>query len=176
MIFSVISLILKLYNTAIMLFVATLFIIILSTKQMYYVFKGDEAIRKEIEHLFEETFESNALNKKIQLFETYCKGWKSIYMEQSEVDFQEYKENFFKFYWRLFKTGDTNCIKNLCNHTKDLIQGLLISSNNTKKKQGIKFIEEVYSGLRFLDSKQFENISAMKEFFLISEVTKDFLA
>lgn len=175
MLLSVLALILNLYNTAIMIFVATLFIIIWSTKQIYHVFKGDKAVKMDIEKFFDETFESTSNEKKMHLFETYCKGWKSIYMEQTEVDFQDYKETFFNFYWKLFKAGDSSIIKILCNSTKDLIEGLLISANNTKKKQGIKFIEDVYCALRLLDSKQFEDTSFLEEFVLLSDVVKEFL-
>ena len=173
---SVVFLILHLYNSAIMLFVATLFIIIWSTKQMHYVFKGDEAIRNDIEHIFKKTFESDGRNKKkMQLFGAYCKGWMTLYMEQSKVNFQDYKNNFFMFYHKLLKTVDSESMRTLCNITQNLIRGLLISSNITKKKQGIEFLKDVYITFTFLDAKQFPNVSAMKEFVIIAEIIKEFL-
>ena len=168
-----ISLIFNFYNTVIMLFVATLFIILWSTVKMYYVFKGDEAIRHDIDLMFEEIFELNdAKKEKLQLFKSYCNGWKSIILEQSEIDFQDYKDKFFEFYLKLLKEQDATYIKTVCNIMQTLARTSLVSSNVIKKNQGIKLVEDIYLKLRFLD---FSDKAFLKEFVLISEVIKEFL-
>ena len=163
------------YNTAIMTFVATVFIILWATNNMYYVFKGDDAIKNDIENLYKKTFDSTNTKEKLRLFTSYCRGWKAIIKEQSESNFQEYKDNFFNFFWRLLNEQDSICVKELCNLTQDLIRSLLISSNTEKKKQGIKFVNDVYFGVKFINSHQFPDSEFMKEFVLISELIREFL-
>lgn len=172
----ILAIFLKLYNLAIMFFVATVFIILCATKNVYYVFKGEDAIKNDIETLFEETFNAEGvLDTKLELFTKYCAEWKSLAQEQSESDFQEYKDNFSKFFWILIKQGNGYVIKTVCNILQDFARSLLISSRETKKKQGIQFLEEIYTVFRYLNKEQFENPDFLKEFVLISEVIWEFL-
>lgn len=172
----ILSIFLKLYNLTIMIFVETVFIILWATANVYYVFKGDRAIKKDIENMFETTFKSEGhLDSKMDLFTVYCSEWKSLAQEQSEIDFQEYKVNFSKFFWILIKQQNSNTIKTVCNILQDFVRALLISSKEPKKKQGIQLLEEIYRSMRYLDKSQFENTEFLKEFALISEVKQEFL-
>lgn len=171
----ILAIFLELYNFAIMIFVATVFVILWATANVYYVFKGETAIKKDIERLFEETFKSKSLDAKIELFAQYCSEWKSLAQEQFETDFQEYKDNFSKFFWILIKQENGDVIKTVCNILQDFVRSLLISSRETKNKQGIQFLEEIYAGFRYLDKGQFGNPDFMKEFVLISEIIREFL-
>lgn len=171
----ILAIFLELYNFAIMIFVATVFVILWATANVYYVFKGETVIKKDIERLFEETFKSKSLDAKIELFAQYCSEWKSLVQEQFETDFQEYKDNFSKFFWILIKQENGDVIKSVCNILQDFVRSLLISSRETKNKQGIQFLEEIYAGFRYLDKGQFGNPDFMKEFVLISEIIREFL-
>lgn len=172
----ILSIFLNLYNFAIMIFGATVFVILWATKNVYYVFKGEFAIKKDIENMFEETFKvKDFLDSKMNLFIQYCSEWKFLALEQSETDFQEYKNNFSKFFLILIKQQNADVIKNVCNILQDFIKSLLISSNETKKKQGIRLLEEIYKNIRDLNKNQFENFDFIKEFILISEVIREFL-
>ena len=92
------AIIFKFYNFGMTVFIATLFIVLWNAKSIYFVFKGEDAVKKDIELMYDDTFKTeNNKNKKMHLFETYCIGWKSIILEQSETDFQEYKKIFFNF-------------------------------------------------------------------------------
>ena len=174
--FGISSILLKFYNLAIMIFVATVFIILCATKNVYYVFKGEGAIKNDIETLFEETFNAEGLlDSKLELFTKYCSEWKNLAQEQSESDFQEYKETFSKFFWILVKQENEDVIKSVCNILQNFVRSLLVSTKETKKKLGIKFLEEIYGTLRYLNKGQFGDPTFMKEFVLISEVIREFL-
>jgi hypothetical protein len=166
----------QLYNFEIMLFIATVFIILWSAKNIYFIFRGEEAVKKDIESMYEIKFRTeDNINEKIILFKTYCIGWKSIVQNQSELDFQEYKDNYFKFYWVLIKEQNSDCMKKLCSITQQLIKSLLIASNDSEKKRGIKFLEELYRLMRYLKINDFSSKDFLKEFILVSEVIKEFL-
>lgn len=122
----ILAIFLELYNFAIMIFVATVFVILWATANVYYVFKGETAIKKDIERLFEETFKSKSLDAKIELFTQYCSEWKSLAQEQFETDFQEYKDNFSKFFWILIKQENGDVIKTVCNILQDFVRSLQI--------------------------------------------------
>ena len=172
----ILAIFLKQYNFAIMIFIATLSIILWATKNVYYVFKGESAIKKDIESMFEETFSAKEnLDSQMDLFTQYCFEWKSLSLEQSETDFQEYKTNFSKFLGILVKQQNSDVIKTVCNILQDFVRSLLISSKETKKKQGIQLLEEIYESMRYLNKGQFENLDFMQEFVLISEIIREFL-
>ena len=172
----ILAIFLKQYNFAIMIFIATLSIILWATKNVYYVFKGESAIKKDIESIFEETFSAKGnLDSQMDLFTQYCFEWKSLSLEQSETDFQEYKTNFSKFLGILVKQQNSDVIKTVCNILQDFVRSLLISSKETKKKQGIQLLEEIYESMRYLNKGQFENLDFMQEFVLISEIIREFL-
>ena len=155
----------KLYNLEIMLFIASVFIILWSAKNIYYIFKGKEAVKNDIESMYEIKFKTeNNINEKMILFKTYCTGWKSIIQSQSELDFQEYKDNYFKFYWILLKEQKSDCMKKLCNITQQLIKSLLIASYDSEKKRGIKFLDELYRSMSYLNLKGFSSKEFLKEF------------
>ena len=166
----------KLYNSEIMLFIATVFIILWSAKNIYFIFKGKEAVKKDIESMYKIKFKiEDNINEKIILFKTYCNGWKSIIQNQPELDFQEYKDNYFKFYLALVNEQKSDCTKMMCGITQQLIKSLLIASNDFEKKRGIKFLEEVYRLMSYLKVEDFSSKDFLKEFVLVSEIIKELL-
>ena len=171
------ALIFELYNFIITVFIATIIIIFWQTHNIYFVFKGYSAIQEDIENMFFSEFENNNnTEKKIELFNTFCDGWKKIILEQSEIDFEAYKEHFVNFLDYLLKEKDSDCIKCICNNTRRLTVALIISSKGIKKQQGILFLRTVYQIFWLsIDKTQTNSQNYMKDFEIISNIINEFL-
>ena len=165
------------YNFIIALFVSTILIILWQTLNIYFVFNGDSAIQDDIENMFLTVFNSiNNKKDKIEFFNTYCKGWERIILEQSEIDFERYKLDFFNFLTYLLDEKDSDCITSICNNTRNISVSLLISSKETKKQQGILFLNIFYQTFwASIDNELLNNPDFMKDFGVISNIIKEFL-
>ena len=171
------SLLFELYNFIIAVFIATMIIILWQTHNIYSVFKGDSVIQKDIENMFLSEFEKkNNTENKIELFNTFCNGWRKIILEQSEIDFEVYKLDFLNFIDYLLKEQNLDCINCVCNNARRLSISLLISSTEIKKQQGILFLRTVYQIFWLsIDKTQTNSQEYMKDFEIISNITKEFL-
>ncbi len=176
LVLSFFSLLINKYNLLIMLFLATLFIIIYTTVQIFHVFKGENAVISDIKEMYNKNFEQNKpIAKKIELFKLYCTDWRNQITEQAEATFQEYENTFFNLFEKLIEEHNAECIKTICQMSKDLIKYLLTDSNEAKKKQGIKFLEAIYFNIAFLEVDISENSNFLKCFSLLSEVIQELL-
>ena len=174
LVFSFFSLLYNKYNLIIMLFLATLFIILYTTIQIYQVFKGENAIKNDIEEMYSKAFEpGKQLSRKIELFKIYCNGWKKEITEQSETLFQDSKKTFFVLFDKLLKDENEECIKVICQMSKELLCVLLSDSNDTKKKQGVKLLNLLYFKIAFSDIP--ENAIFLRSFSLLSELILELL-
>lgn len=173
-ILSFFSLLYNKYNLIIMLFLATLFIIIYTTMQIYHVFKGENAIKKDIEEMYNKEFEpEKALSRKIELFKIYCNGWKNEITKQSGSSFQDSEKTFFILFDKLLIEKNEECIKIICQMSKELLCVLLSDSNDIKKKQGLKLLNLLYFKMAFSDMP--ENAVFLQSFSLLSELIQDLL-
>lgn len=168
------SLLYNKYNLIIMLFLATLFIILYTTIQIYQVFKGENTIKNDIEEMYSKAFEpGKSLSRKIELFNIYCNGWKKQITEQSSSSFQDYEETFFDLFNKLLKEKNEKCIIEICQMSKEILNSLLTDSNEAKKKEGLELIKRIYYTIAFLDIH--ENSKFLQSFSLLSELIQVFL-
>ena len=167
------------YNIVIATFFATLTVIFLATKNVYYVFKGDNAIKEDIEGLFDSVFSASGVGeKKLELFEIFSLDWRDSAVLQTVTEFEKYKEKFIEMMLKLLNERNPKCTTAVCACTKPIVQGLLIDAEPTKKEQGILLLRDIYIyASKFIvdlpnsEDKKF----AYSDFSLISEVIYDFL-
>ena len=176
LVLSFFSLLMNKYNLLIMLFLATLFIIIYTTVQVFHIFKGENAVISDIKKMYDKSFEQNKpIAKKIELFKLYCTDWKNQITEQAEATFQEYENTFFNLFEKLIEEHNAECIKTICQMSKELIKYLLTNSNEAKKKQGIDFLKLIYFNIAFLEVDNSEKSDFLTGFSLLSELIQELL-
>lgn len=171
-----IFLLVKCYNIVIITFIATLFIIVYTTRNIYTVFKGEEEIKKDIQEWYNKQFsKKTCLKTKNETFKNFCNGWKSQIALQTDASFEEYRTAFQKWFWLLIKEQDTITIKNMCQIIQELFRCSLSCSNEKINKQTIMLINQIYYGMACQDTSQYNNTEFLKSFSLLSDIIQEYL-
>lgn len=185
---------LKWYNVVVAIFVAGLFLVIISVLEIYEAFLGTEKIEEEINvYLKNDNFYINTQNngrenlniseKKettkhntdySQKLVNFVGQWKKIVDAQPEEEYQDYVEVFSFLFSKCFETDNDR--KVLLSQCVDLLRALFNNKTENSTLRGISFMDNCYMWeWLYINDHRTEIKGSKEKFYLFHEVFEDFI-
>lgn len=165
------------YNLIIFFFAATVCLVILSTIEIYALFRGVPIAKNEIKLFLLSNVNKQEMSggkrfykKKMKLFENFSDDWATKSPKQNHIDYEDYRDVFFGFFSSilLYNTDESLILLKECSAKE--ISSLLYSENDITQGKGIALFSEVYEKMwNFVIGKDYKR-QYTKEFNLLGEV------
>ena len=151
------------YNMIISLSATTIIFVILSACEIYFLFRGSQITKNEIELYVSENIGKNSLSKryekkKMQIIDNFINDWMKNVYAQPQAEYNQYKKIFIDSFENIIKHYSAESLSRFQEVAKKHVCTCLDSDNDKIKARGIVLLNDIYDSVwRLIINKEFPN-------------------